>query len=56
MFSCKEESQQKGKATMNAAYKNFLTDALHDYCNANGIDLGDLIDHIEFRADQASAP
>ena len=31
---------------MNAAYKNFLTDALHDYCNANGIDLGDLIDHI----------
>ena len=36
---------------MNTAYKNFLKDALSDYCNSNGIDLGDLIDHIEFRAD-----
>ena len=55
-FSVYNVFMQRGKPTerqaiMNTAYKSFLTDALHDYCNANGIDLGDLIDHIEFRAD-----
>lgn len=45
------EKPKERRTTMNTAYKNFLNDALSDYCNANGIDLGDLIDHIEFRAD-----
>lgn len=45
------EKPKERQATMNTAYKNFLKDALSDYCNSNGIDLGDLIDHIEFRAD-----
>lgn len=44
------EKPKERQAIMNAAYKNFLNDALSDYCNSNGIDLGDLIDHIEFRA------
>ena len=45
------EKPKERRTTMNTAYKNFLNDALSDYCNANGIDLGALIDHIEFRAD-----
>ena len=45
------EKPKERQTIMNTAYKNFLNDALYDYCKANGIDLGDLIDHIEFRAD-----
>ena len=46
-----KEKPKERRTTMNTAYKNFLNDALYDYCKANGIDLGDLIDHIEFHAD-----
>ena len=49
-FVMEREKPKERQATMNTAYKNFLNDALYDYCKANGIDLGDLIDHIEFRA------
>lgn len=50
-FVMEREKPKERQAIMNTAYKNFLNDALYDYCKANGIDLGDLIDHIEFRAD-----
>lgn len=35
---------------MNKAYKQFLKDALTDYCTTNGIDVDSIIGQVEFRA------
>lgn len=45
-----EKTTRRVESKMNTAYKQFLKDALTDYCTTNGIDVDDIIEQVEFRA------